>query len=216
MIEQVAFVKSGRAGTKVGRGLYLPGRYRPELEREGRSVPPEKVDHYHRNGSTRMMRRFVSGHKSCAELPRTDLSEPFHKFLNDFPFTTARMMSRQFSDHLFTIKRIVRSDFGLKKFARRWTISTESLSKIQRVEAAKLLLQYLRILQSNAFDEITTGDESWFQYVYMSNSMFATSRDFSATRTKDADRIKKIMLTVFFTSGKPIVREGLTKGTKFA
>jgi hypothetical protein len=69
-------------------------------------------------------RRFVSGDRSCADLPRaesppTDLSEPLRKFLNDFPFTTARMMSRQFSAHPTTIKEILRRHLGLKKSAKR-------------------------------------------------------------------------------------------------
>jgi hypothetical protein len=85
--------------------------------------------------------------------------------------------------------------------------------KVQRVDAAKLLLQILEMLQPNAFDGIATGDESWFQYVYMSNSMFAYSRDLAATRTKVADRTEKTMLTVFFTSHRLIVLEALPKGT---
>jgi histone-lysine N-methyltransferase SETMAR len=65
----------------------------------------------------------------------------------------------------------------------------------------------------NAFEGIATGDESWFQYMYISNSMFAPSRDLAATRTKDADRTKKTMLTVFFTSRSLIVLEVLPKET---
>jgi histone-lysine N-methyltransferase SETMAR len=91
--------------------------------------------------------------------------------------------------------------------------STESLSNVQRVEAAKLLLQILQMLQPTAFDGIATGDESWFQYMYLSNSMFAASRDLAATTTKDADRTKKTMLTVFVTSHRLIVLKALPKVT---
>jgi hypothetical protein len=69
------------------------------------------------------------------------------------------------------------------------------------------------MFQPNAFDGIATGDESSLQYVYMSNSMFAPSRDLAATRTKGGDRTKKTMLTVFCTSRKRIVLEALPKGT---
>jgi hypothetical protein len=69
------------------------------------------------------------------------------------------------------------------------------------------------MLQPNAFDGIATGDESWFQYMYMSNSMFAPSRDLAAIRTKDPDWTKKTMLTVFFTSRRLIVLEALPKET---
>jgi hypothetical protein len=111
------------------------------------------------------------------------------------------MMSRQFSARLTTTKEILRRDLGLKKFARRWVTDQPNRSqKGQRVEAAKLLLQILQMFQPNAFDGIATGDESWFQFVSLSNSMFAPSRDLAATRTKDADRTKKTMLTVFCTS----------------
>jgi hypothetical protein len=69
------------------------------------------------------------------------------------------------------------------------------------------------MLQPNVFDGIATEDESWFRYVYMSNSMFAPSRDLAGTRTKDAERAKKTMLTVFFASRWLIVLEALPKET---
>jgi hypothetical protein len=71
------------------------------------------------------------------------------------------------------------------------------------------------MLQPNGFDGMATGDESWFHYVYISNSMFAPSRDLAATRTEDADRTKKTMLTVFFISLQLIGLETLLKGTTF-
>jgi hypothetical protein len=80
---------------------------------------------YSEDSVEKWVRRFVSGDRSCADLPGaerpwTDLSEPLIKFPNDFPFATARMVSRQFSAHPTTIKQIPRRDLGLKKFARRW------------------------------------------------------------------------------------------------
>jgi hypothetical protein len=134
--------------------------------------------------------RFVSAGTSCADLPRarrppTDLSEPLRQFFHDFPFATARMMSRQFSAHATTIKEILSRDLGLKKFARRRVPHQLNPSqKVQRVEAAKLLLQILQMQKPNAVDGIATGDESWFQSVYMSNSRFAPSRDLAATRPR--------------------------------
>jgi hypothetical protein len=70
------------------------------------------------------VRRFASGDQSRADLrpagrPRTDLSEPLRKFPHNFPFATARMMSRQFSAQLTTMKEIFSRDSGLKKFATR-------------------------------------------------------------------------------------------------
>jgi hypothetical protein len=79
---------------------------------------------YSKDSVENSVRRFVSGDTNRADLPRagrppTELSEPLGKFLNDFPFTTARMMSRQFSAHATTIKEILMRDLGLKNFARR-------------------------------------------------------------------------------------------------
>jgi transposase len=71
------------------------------------------------------------------------------------------------------------------------------------------------MLQPNAFGGIATGDDSWFQYVSLSNSMFAPSRDLAATRTKDADRTKKTMLTIFVTSRRLIVLKALPKETTY-
>jgi hypothetical protein len=68
------------------------------------------------------------------------------------------------------------------------------------------------MLQPNAFDGITTGDESWFQYAYLPNSMFAPS-GILLQQEPTADRIKKNMLVVFFTSGKLIALEAVPKGT---
>jgi hypothetical protein len=124
------------------------------------------------------------------------------------------MMSRQFSAHPTTIKEILRRDLGLKKFARRWVSHQLNASQeVQNAKPAKLLLQIRQMLQPNADDGIATGDESWFRYVYMSNSMIAPSSDLAATRTKDADRTTKTMLTVFFTTRRLIVLEPLPKGT---
>jgi hypothetical protein len=115
-----------------------------------------------------------------------------------------------------TIKEILTRDLELKKFARRWVPHQLNPSqKVQRVEPAKLLLQILQMLQPNAVDGIATGDESWFQYMYISNSAFAPSRNLAATRTKDADRTKKTMLTVFFTTRMLIILEALPKETAF-
>jgi hypothetical protein len=125
-------------------------------------------------------------------------------------------MSRQFRAQQTTVKEILPRDLGLKKFTGRWMAHQLNPSyKVQRVEAATLLLQILQMLQPNGFEGIATGDEPWFQYVYMPNSLFTPSRDLAATRTNDADRTMNTMLTVFLTSRKLIVLEALPKWTTF-
>jgi hypothetical protein len=99
------------------RGL-APSEIYQELQHTLRSTA------YSKNWVENWVRRFASGDTSRVDLPRartprSDLSEPLRKLLNDFPFVTAKMMSRQFSVHQTTIKEILRRDLGLKKFARR-------------------------------------------------------------------------------------------------
>jgi hypothetical protein len=99
------------------RGLAPSAIYQELQHTLGSTASPEDV-------VENWVRRFASGHRSCAELPRaerprTDLSKPLRKFLNDFSFATARMMSRQLSAHQTAIKEILMRDMRLKKFARR-------------------------------------------------------------------------------------------------
>jgi hypothetical protein len=45
--------------------------------------------------------------------------------------------------------------------------------QMTRLEASNELLQILNDLEADSFDGITTGDESWFLYLYESSAMFA-------------------------------------------
>jgi hypothetical protein len=75
--------------------------------------------------------RFESGDTICADIsrpgtPLTDLAEPFRLFLQDYPFASARMLSRHFSVYATTVKEILTRDLGLKKITRRWVLHTLS------------------------------------------------------------------------------------------
>jgi hypothetical protein len=67
---------------------------------------------------------FESGDISCEDIsragrPLTDLAELFCLFLQDYPFASARMLSRHFGVCATTVKDILARDLGLKKFTRR-------------------------------------------------------------------------------------------------
>jgi hypothetical protein len=67
--------------------------------------------------------RFESGDTSCEDIlrpgrPFTDLAEPFGLFLQDYPFASARMLSRHFCVCATTEKEILAPDLGLKKIIR--------------------------------------------------------------------------------------------------
>jgi hypothetical protein len=62
--------------------------------------------------------RSASGDTSCEDFsqpgqPLTDLAEPLQLFLEDYPFASARMVSRHFSVSAITLKEILARDLGL-------------------------------------------------------------------------------------------------------
>jgi hypothetical protein len=121
---------------------------------------------------------FQSGDPSCENLsrpdrPLPDLAEPFRLFIPNYPFASARMISRHFSVCTTTAKEILVRDLGLKKFTRRWVPHTLSdPQKVMKTEESNKLLQILNDLEPDSFDGITTGDESRFHYLYESSAMF--------------------------------------------
>jgi hypothetical protein len=86
---------------------------------------------------------------------------------------------------------------------------------VKRVEASTELLQILNDLEADSFDGIATGDESWFQYLYESSTMFAKSRGDDTPRTIQEIGVKKNMFTIFFTNRKLLIAEYLPKGQKY-
>jgi hypothetical protein len=88
------------------------------------------------------------------------LAEPFRLFLQNYPFASARMLSRHFSVCATNAKEILVRDLSSKKFTRRWVPYTLSdLQKAMRVEASNELLQILNDLEADSFDGIKTGGE---------------------------------------------------------
>jgi hypothetical protein len=76
----------------------------------------------------------------------------------------------------------------------------------------------LRVLQdaeSNDFEGIATGDESWFRYCYPSLTKFAQPPFDVIPRTRQTIGAKKIMITIFFTARELILLDVLPKGSKF-
>jgi hypothetical protein len=65
------------------------------------------------------------------------------------------------------------------------------------------------------FEQIATGDESWFQYSSYSGSMFADSRESVVPRIRQDISGQQTMITIFFTRARLLVLEALSKGTKF-
>jgi hypothetical protein len=105
------------------------------------------------------------------ERPPMELSGAIMSLLSDEPFLSARVLAVRLSLTHQTIKRVLVSDLGMRKFVRRWT--QHDLSEANRREwvlKANLLLEELRADEGNEFANTMTGGKSWFCLSYESNS----------------------------------------------
>jgi hypothetical protein len=77
------------------------------------------------------------------------------------------------------------------------------------------MLTILRESETNDFDGVTTGHESWFQHRTASSKMFAGSAADLIPRARQAVGAKKAMIMVFSTAKKLIVLDVLPRGSTF-
>jgi hypothetical protein len=104
-----------------------------------------------------------------------ELSSAIMSLLTDEPFLSARVLPVRVSSTHQTIKRVLVSDLGMRKFVRRWIPHDLSeTNRRKRVLKVNLLLEELRADEGNEFANTMTGDESGFCLSYESDSMFAT------------------------------------------
>jgi hypothetical protein len=95
--------------------------------------------------------------------PQIELSDAIMSLLSDEPFLSARVLAVRLSPTHQTIKGVMVSDLGMRKFVRRWMPHDLSESnRGERVLKANLLLEELRADEGNEFANTMTGDESWF------------------------------------------------------
>jgi hypothetical protein len=100
----------------------------------------------------------------------------------------------------------------MRKFLRLWVPHFISpAQKVAHVEASKTTLRVLQAAESNDFEGITTGDESWFRYCYPSLTMFARAPFEVIPRTRQTIIAKKPMITIFFTACQLILLDVLPK-----
>jgi histone-lysine N-methyltransferase SETMAR len=145
-----------------------------------------------------------------------DFGAQLEAFLQKYPFASASMIAKHFLVNPHMVKEIIQRELRMRKFSRRWV--PHSLTPAQKVPRVDTSIEMLRILQeseANDFDGVTTGDESWFQYIYPSSEMFARSPADGIPRTRQALCAKKIMITLFFTARKLIVLDVMPKGWKY-
>jgi hypothetical protein len=80
------------------------------------------------------------------------------------PFTSARIITQHFLKTVPTIKDIFQRELGMRKFSRPWVpYFLSPAQKVARVEASKTMFRVLQDAESNDFEGIATGDQSWFR-----------------------------------------------------
>jgi hypothetical protein len=169
----------------------------------------------------RWIRKFKNGDLSCTDDPRcgrplTIFGSVLQKFLEWYPFSSAKGLSRHFRLSPPTVKinrdRIV----GLKKFSRSWM--PDLLSDDQKklgIVASQKLLSMLGMHAEHDFEGIAAGDKYRFQYSSYSDSMFPDSRENVLPRIRQDISAPETLSTIRFTSRRLLVLEARPKDTKF-
>jgi hypothetical protein len=118
---------------------------------------------------------FVMDDRMRPGRPPIELSGAIMSLLSDEPFLSARVLAVRLSSTHQTIKGVLASDLGMRKFARRWIRDDLSeANRRERVLKANLFLEELGADEGNEFANTMTGDKGWFCLNYESDSMFAT------------------------------------------
>jgi hypothetical protein len=147
-------------------------------------------------------RKFKAGDFSMDDRVRPgrlpiELSGAIMSLLSDEPFLSARVLAVRLSSTHQTIKRVLMSDLGMRKFVRRWIpYDLSEANQRERVLRANLLLEELRADEGNEFANTMTGDESWFFLSYESDSMFARTRAEVILRTSQKIGSEKVMVSI--------------------
>jgi hypothetical protein len=147
-------------------------------------------------------RKFKAGDFSVDDRVRSGrspikLSGAIMSLLSDEPFLSDRVLAVRLSSEHQTIKRVLVSDLGMRKFMRRWIRHGSSeANRRERVLKANLLLEELRADEGNEFANRMAGDESWFFLSYKSDSMFARTQGEVIPRRSQKIGSEKVMVTI--------------------
>jgi transposase len=147
----------------------------------------EDVDHTDALGLPtvkKWRRHFAQGGTSLCDDPRsrepltTDLAAAIASLLKEKPFILCKVLSRHFPIAKATSLRILYDDLWMKKFDLRWGPHTlDANQKAEQVVLSHELLAVPETSRPTGFQNILTGDESWFFLYYPRNSTQVHSRD---------------------------------------
>jgi transposase len=143
------------------------------------------------------LQKFRNSDLSCKYSPRSGrplliLEPQLEALMQKYPFASARAIAQHFLTTVPMIKDILQRELGMRKFSRRWVPHFLSpAQKVARVEASKTILRVLQHAESNDFEGIATGGESFFRHCYPSLTMFARAPSDVVPRTRQTIGAKK-------------------------
>jgi hypothetical protein len=114
------------------------------------------------------------------------------------------------------IKEILQGELGLQRFVRRWRPhSFPDDQKVDRTGIATDLLSFLYRQADYSFSPVVAMDEFWFLYRYLSDYIFAISRDGAVSTEKAMTPAEKVMLTILLSGVTLITVNTFPSGAQF-
>lgn len=166
--------------------------------------------------------RFRKGEENVDDSERSgrpksiDLSNSISSLLEDFPFISAKLISKELRVPYSTIKYYLKNELSMKKYTLRWIpYSLNEEQKNLRVERSKKILSILTKKKRKPLSRIITGDESWFGFYYPYSSQYKHTKSSVSQRIKSEFSYKKVMVTIFFSYSGFHVIDFLPKGQNF-
>lgn len=148
--------------------------------------------------------------------PDTEITSAIQVMIENNPLMSARQIARILNISPTTVINKLHDDLHYQCYMTRWVPHILNIQqKKNRVELANQMLDVLRKEQRTHFQNIYTGDESWFLFEYCQQTQWVLSKEDLLTRTRKTNMQRKIMLTVFFNGNGPVIIDYLPKGMKF-
>jgi hypothetical protein len=103
--------------------------------------------------------------------PNNDLSESVCALIKENPLISCKGMCQEFRLAKTTCPRVLHEDLGFRRCYFRWVPHVVTENEAQsRTAFGEDFLQFVRHARETNFDNILTGDESWFDFWYSSDS----------------------------------------------
>lgn len=132
------------------------------------------------------------------------------------PLLSARQIAKLLGISPNTVIDRLTNSLGYHCYQTKWVPhELNTAQKNNRVTQAKSMLKILQSEQRTKFDNIITGDESWFLYQYTQSSQWVISKDELLNRIIKTNMQRKMMVTIFFNGNGCVIVDFLPKGVKF-